>query len=155
MRLAETSRRSGRTVHVFATPKTARSSLPAHFWVPVSRSSRQMIVRGVLEPPISYPRQTLTLSPSPRTLFRGTQRAACSRRKAHPAKHLPPSSMVEQSALNRSIGVRIPGGQPVRVPASPITSPRPPQKCCISYSIRLAPLHLRPITSHNSPTIWG
>src|ERR1700761_3011091 len=36
----------------------------------------------------------------------------CSRREAHPAKHLPPSSMVEQSALNRSIGVRIPGGQP-------------------------------------------
>src|SRR3984885_16338448 len=59
MRLAETSRRSGRTVHVFATPKTARSSLPAHFWVPVSRSSRQMIVRGSFGAPYLLSRQRL------------------------------------------------------------------------------------------------
>ncbi len=80
-----------------------------------TKSPMPSTARESWEASVSLPRNTLTLSPSPRTLLTGTQRAPCSRRKANPAKHLPPSSMVEQSALNRSIGVRIPGGQPTLV----------------------------------------
>jgi hypothetical protein len=68
--------------------------------------------------------QTLTLSSSPRTLLEGSQRALVRDAERPALRTLPPSSMVEQSALNRSIGVRIPGGQPKRLkPELPRTSP--------------------------------
>ena len=98
-----------------------------HRFAPV----HQAFPGAVSEPAVSYPRLHLTQGAALRRLAEAVEklsrRSCCIPR--HNSRTMPPRSMVGQSALNRSIGVRIPGGQPSHtlrlIPGAPVLGKAP------------------------------